>query len=297
MNIYDLSFRVHRIAFKHQLQVDPDVLNYLSLATRQRLRNLLEVSIAASRHRNWSHHLSEPGFWPDRKGKRRRLDTEEGGDAMDVDAEGKEKLPLFKREVVSDLEAQLSAIEKADRHQDVRAKQRRKERDERMQAATQQGAEASGSVIGDAAGSSALEARKGGVTDFKHASADVSKKLADSIANTAFGGGGSKYSWLSSGVSGLGLNKSKGLAGAGGSGGASPAAETPEVGTPSGGLPKPRFQPAPPTTSTADGSSTGGWSAAAARLRTETAKDPGNGATSQQDSSSRRKRKSWSGRK
>ena len=267
MNVYDLSFRVHRIAFKHQLQVDPDVLNYLSLATRQRFRNLLETMVSTSRHRNWSNHTAEPGFWPDRKGKRRRMDDEEGNEG--------ERIPLFRQEIISDPELQLSAIEKVDRHHDMRAKQRRKERDEKMQATLE--AEARGEVVGDIAAEGEAAplnagisaAAKKSLTDPKHATAEVSKKLADSIANTAFGGGASKYSWMSSGVGGLGMGASRGLAGA--SAGSPPASGDTSMADGTAApkaLPKPRFAPPPASTSTAPGEagSGSGWAAAANRI-------------------------------
>ncbi|KAL6957713.1 hypothetical protein U1Q18_051464 [Sarracenia purpurea var. burkii] len=124
-----------------------------------------------------------PRFWPDRKGKRRRTEAEE-----------EQRIPLFKQEIISNPELQLSAIEKVDRHHDMKAKQRRKERDEKMQAAIE--AEARGEAVGDTTegeaaplNASLSAAAKKSLTNPKHATAEVSKKLADSIANTAFGGG------------------------------------------------------------------------------------------------------------
>ncbi|KDN48205.1 hypothetical protein K437DRAFT_255635 [Tilletiaria anomala UBC 951] len=295
LSVYDLSFKVHKIAFKHQLQVDPDVLNYLSLATRQRFRNLLETMIKISRHRNWSSHLAEPGFWPDRKGKRRKMEGDgdkgednDDGDDGDGEEEANQRVTLYKQEIVSDPELWLSAIEKADRANEMRVRQRRLEREERMKAAiAAELSEASGEGVGaePMAGGvansfrdapllgmiSGSGSKKKAAAAAKHTSADVTKKLADSVAQAAFSSSGaSKYSWMASSVGSLGMGPSRSLAAKSASpagGASSPPASggdgdvsmaDGEDGNPAAGgllkLPKPRFAPLPPSTAADAGS-------------------------------------------
>lgn len=232
LHALDLSVKVHQIATQQGLQVDPTVLNYLSLATRQRFRNLLEAMVRTARHRQWSSQEASPGFWP---GTKRSAD-QASLDKDERNAQGDPKrIPLFHQEVVQNPELLLSALEKVERRTEMRAKQKRAEREARYRAAME--AQAS---VGDAAGAArtgqpadaptgAITVEEGGKkkhVSLKHATPDIQKKLADSVAQSALGGGSSRYSWMSSGVHGFGGAG----AGAHGAGGKDAEAEAGEKG-------------------------------------------------------------------
>lgn len=170
LNVYPLSSMVHRIAKQYGLKVDAATLDYLSIATRMRFRNLLESMVRASRHRAWSTHQRRPPLYPG------------------ANPDGTRN-PVFHEEVLSNPTKQLAAIEKAERIEEGNWRRMRLEREE-MEAAAQE--------AGGDDGSSKNKKRPS--MSSRNLSEDVRKRLADSTAMRHLGANSvtSKYSWLQS---------------------------------------------------------------------------------------------------
>lgn len=238
LQMYPLAYKVHTLAQEHGLSVDAAVLNYLSLAARTRLKNVLETMIASSRHRSWSSHQHPPPLYPSTS------------------------QPMYHEHILNDPIKQLAALEKAERGDEARRRRERLARDEESSAsATGYGGDAD-MDMDDATGTPRADGRKrpkkiGPGVAARNMSEDVRKRLADSTAMRNLGGGSSKYSWLSGGstfpsaFSPLGSKKGKGDAGAA------------EDGTTPSRLPKPKFAPQPSVSNwsgagTGDSSTAGG---------------------------------------
>lgn len=253
LQMYPLAYKVHTLAQQHGLSVDAAVLNYLSLAARTRLKNILESMIASSRHRSWSSHQHPPPIFPS---------TSE---------------PMYHEQIISDPIKQLAALEKAERGQEARRRRERLARDQESSALAA-GYGADDMDIDDGTGTPKPDGRKrpkkvGPGVAARNMSEDVRKRLADSTAMRNLGGGSTKYSWLSGGssfpstFSPLGAKKAKAEQGAA------------EDATTPGRLPKPKFAPQPSVSnwssagaadtnsagSTANPVSTGAWGDVAAR--------------------------------
>ncbi|WFD23754.1 hypothetical protein MEQU1_002448 [Malassezia equina] len=170
LNVYPLSSMVHRIAKQYGLKVDAATLDYLSIATRMRFRNLLESMVRASRHRAWSSHQRRPPLHPG------------------TNPDGTRK-PVYHEEMLSNPTKQLAAIEKAERIEEGNWRRMRLEREEMEAAALEAG--------GDD-GSSKNKKRPS--MSSRNLSEDVRKRLADSTAMRHLGANNvtSKYSWLQS---------------------------------------------------------------------------------------------------
>ncbi|KAJ1021776.1 hypothetical protein NDA13_005389 [Ustilago tritici] len=219
LQVYPLAYKVHTLAQQHGLSVDAAVLNYLSLAARTRLKNILENMIASSRHRSWSSHQHPPPLIPSTS------------------------QPMYHEQILSDPLKQLAALEKAERGEEARRRRERLARDQESSALAA-GPGGEDMDMDDATGTPKGEARKrpkkiGPGVAARNMSEDVRKRLADSTAMRNLGGGSSKYSWLSGGStfpstsSPLGGKKNK--ADAGGD----------DAKAPGSRLPKPKFAPHP----------------------------------------------------
>ncbi len=108
--MYPLAYKVHTLAQEHGLSVDAAVLNYLSLAARTRLKNVLENMIASSRHRSWSSHQHPPPLYPSTA------------------------QPMYHEQILNDPVKQLAALEKAERGDEARRRRERLARDEESSA-------------------------------------------------------------------------------------------------------------------------------------------------------------------
>lgn len=261
LQLYPLASFVHSIASTHELGVEPDVLSTLSTAARIRFRNLLENMIASSRQRCWTTHERAPPL-------------HESGDD---DVEGtprKKRKAMYHQELLSDPSKWLTAIEKADRGEEVKARRKRAQRQrEAMLAAAatdsagQGAASASGGVAGlDGEGDETMGEggpatpggdgpggkKKGKALSAKNVSEDVRRRLANNTAARALGGA-TTPKWMMMGTgsaSSAGAfstpTRIKGEV----KGEANGEAQTPAFGggpAPAGGLsslPKPRFGPA-----------------------------------------------------
>ncbi|CBQ71474.1 conserved hypothetical protein [Sporisorium reilianum SRZ2] len=238
LQMYPLAYKVHTLAQQHGLSVDAAVLNYLSLAARTRLKNVLEAMIASSRHRSWSSHQHPPPLYPSTS------------------------QPMYHEHILSDPIKQLAALEKAERGDEARRRRERLARDEESSAFTAGYGNDADMDMDDGTGTPRPDGRKrpkkiGPGVAARNMSEDVRKRLADSTAMRNLGGGSSKYSWLSGGstfpstFSPLGSKKGKTEAGAA------------EDGKTPSRLPKPKFAPQPSVSNwsgagTGDSSSAGG---------------------------------------
>lgn len=218
LQVYPLAYKVHTLAQQHGLSVDAAVLNYLSLAARTRLKNILENMIASSRHRSWSSHQHPPPMFPSTS------------------------QPMYHEQILSDPVKQLAALEKAERGEEARRRRERLARDEESSALAA-GLGGDDMDMDDGTGTPKGDGRKrpkkiGPGVAARNMSEDVRKRLADSTAMRNLGGGSSKYSWLSGGsnfpstFSPLGGKKNKADAGDDGK-------------APGSRLPKPKFAPQP----------------------------------------------------
>ncbi|RIB06034.1 transcription initiation factor TFIID component TAF4 family-domain-containing protein [Gigaspora rosea] len=94
LNHRSLAAKVNSIALQHKiLNVHPDALAYLALATQERIRELIETMIVAKNHRIHSEHINLPP-------------APENG------------LPMYKEVVSLDVRSQLAALEKVEREQE-----------------------------------------------------------------------------------------------------------------------------------------------------------------------------------
>ena len=169
LNVYPLSNMVHRIARQYGLNVNAATLDYLSIATRMRFRNLLESMVRASRHRAWSTHQRNPPMY---------LETLPDGT----------RKAMYHEELISNPVKQLAGIEKAERIEEGNWRRMRIEREENEAAALEAGDD----------GTPKGKKRPG--TSSRNLSEDVRKRLADSTAMRHLGANNmaSKYSWLQS---------------------------------------------------------------------------------------------------
>ncbi|WFD43918.1 hypothetical protein MPSI1_002583 [Malassezia psittaci] len=172
LNVYPLSAMVHRVAKQYGLKVDPATLDYLSIATRIRFRNLLESMVRVSRHRAWSSHQRPPPLNDD-------------GQAM------------YQEMLTSNPGKQLAAIEKAERIEEGNWRRLRLEREEADAAA--QEAAANGEDLSGTPNALKRAKRPVGPSG-RNLSEDVRKRLADSTAMRHLGANNvaSRYSWLQS---------------------------------------------------------------------------------------------------
>ena len=157
-----------------------DSVNYLALALRARLQDLITQIIAASHH---------------------RTDTQFDRPASLYD----DGTPMWSILVRSDVAKQLAALEKAEREDEIKIRRERKERaDLAAQHAKDLAAQAAGGAsatqdggFDDGEGGSSKKKRKKdgpGVTA-RNMSEDVRKKMSNAVATQAAGLGG-KYAWM-----------------------------------------------------------------------------------------------------
>ncbi|ETS59758.1 hypothetical protein PaG_06281 [Moesziomyces aphidis] len=236
LQIYPLAYKVHTLAQQHGLSVDAAVLNYLSLAARTRLKNMLEAMIASSRHRSWSSHHHAPPLY------------------------ASTSQPMYDEQILTDPAKQLAAVEKAERGDEARRRRERLARDEESSAAAA-GLDADMDLDD---GTTKADGRKrpkkmGPGVAARNMSEDVRKRLADSTAMRNLGGGSSKYSWLSGGssfpgsFSPLGAKKSK------------PDADDAKSAS---RLPKPKFAPQPAVSNWSGGGASDAGAAASSNAST-----------------------------
>jgi hypothetical protein len=168
------------IATQHKVTKMPDdAINYLALALRNRLQELVTAMIAASQHRN---------------------DTQFDRPASLYENDS----PMWSIVVRSDVAKQLAALEKVEREEETRIRRERKERMDMAAAhAAALAAQANGGVnpmggdgYDDAEGSAKKKRKKEGPgVTARNMSEDVRKKMSNAVATQAAGLGG-RYAWM-----------------------------------------------------------------------------------------------------
>lgn len=166
------------IGTQHKItKIPEDSVNYLALALRARLQDLVVAMVAAARHRTDAQYDKPPSLYED-------------------------GTPMWSVVVRNDLGKQLSALEKAEREEEMKIRRERKERADLAAAhAANLAAQASGS-----GGAMAVDEEEGGAPKKKkkkegpgvtarNMSEDVRKKMSNAVASQAAGLGG-KYAWM-----------------------------------------------------------------------------------------------------
>ena len=166
------------IGTQHKItKVPEDSVNYLALALRARLQDLVVAMIAAARHRTDAQYDKPPSMYED-------------------------GTPMWSVVIRSDLGKQLSALEKTEREEEMKIRRERKERADLAAAhAVNLAAQASGG-----GGAMAVDEEDGGAPKKKkkkegpgvtarNMSEDVPKKMSNAVASQAAGLGG-KYAWM-----------------------------------------------------------------------------------------------------
>lgn len=223
LELYALSHRIHRVAARDGLRVEPEVLMYLSNAAKLRFRNLLEAMVTASRHRAWSSHLRPPPLHE------------------------RARHPMYHEELHDDPQKLLSALTRVEKAEEQADRQRRLLRDEReADAAAGIGGNAGagdedvasgvnsgtqtpgdGTAGGDASSGSKPK-KTGASAAARNMTEDKRLKLANKTAAQALGITSGSKAWMFGGGSGSGSGTSSPFGGRGTGGGLSR-------------LPKPRF--------------------------------------------------------
>lgn len=177
-----LGQRIRDIGAQHKVtKVPEDSINYVALALRARLQDLVEAMIAASAH---------------------RTDTQFDRPASQYE-DGK---PMWSILIRADVSKQLAAIERVEREEETRIRRERKERSEMAAAhAAALAAQQAGNgmaVDGDADDGQPKKKKKKadgpGVTA-RNMSEDVRKKMSNAVASQA-AGLGTKYAWMNTSV-------------------------------------------------------------------------------------------------
>ncbi|KAF8967469.1 transcription initiation factor TFIID component TAF4 family-domain-containing protein [Flammula alnicola] len=175
-----LGTTMRTIGTQHKVtRVPEESINYLALALRARLQDLITAMIAASHHRTDTQFDRPASLYEDSS-------------------------PMWSIVVRSDVAKQLAALEKVEREEEMRIRKERKERADMTAAHTAAlAAQANGMAAAQAAEST--EEAEGNVkkkrkkdgpgVTARNMSEDVRKKMSNAVATQAAGLGG-KYSWM-----------------------------------------------------------------------------------------------------
>jgi hypothetical protein len=160
-----ISFVANRTGIRRP---NNDVLNYLALATQQRLQGLVQEMVAASKHRAFSQMLADPPL------------------------DGETDEPLYRIELHQDVKRQLSAIEHIERKQEEKRKNKMKKTNDE---------EGNDSASGTADGSKSAVKRRTKKTKAmseRNLSEDVRKRITNETAMRS--AGGKMKSWMLTGL-------------------------------------------------------------------------------------------------
>lgn len=163
-------------------KIPDDSVNYLALALRARLQQLIEAMIEASVHRTYTQFDRPASFYEDGN-------------------------PMWSIVVRSDVAKQLAVLERIEREEEMKVRRERKERTD--MAAAQAAAYAAQSGGGDDGydDDEMMQPKKKkkkdgpGVTA-RNMSEDVRKKMSNAVASQAAGLSTGKYAWMNSSSSG-----------------------------------------------------------------------------------------------
>lgn len=166
------------IGTQHKVtRIPEDSVNYLALALRVRLQELVAAMIAASQH---------------------RVDTQFDRPASLYE----DGTPMWSIVVRSDTAKQLAVLERVEREEEMKV---RRERKERQEAAAAQSAALAAQGVGsmavdapeDAEGAPKKKKKKEGPgVTARNMSEDVRKKMSNAVASQAAGLGTGKYAWM-----------------------------------------------------------------------------------------------------
>ncbi|KAK7056336.1 hypothetical protein VNI00_002889 [Paramarasmius palmivorus] len=200
------------IGTQHKItRIPEDSVNYLSLALRARLGDLITNMIKASTHRTSTQFDRPATLYPTPS-----IDTTKGGVIVSPDGSSQQvteamvtdPIPMWSILIRSDVAKQLGAIEKVEREEELRVRRERKERAEL--AASHAAALAAASAGGSGAGGAGAGAGGDGDEDgqpkkkrkkegpgvtARNMSEDVRKKMSNAVASQAAGLGG-RYAWM-----------------------------------------------------------------------------------------------------
>lgn len=168
------------IGTQHKVtKIPDDVSNYLALALRARLQDLITSMITASNHRNDTQFDRPASLYEDGS-------------------------PMWSIVVRSDVAKQLAALEKIEREEETKIRRERKERQDMAAAhAAALAAQANGAAnpmgvdgFDDMEGGAKKKRKKEGPgVTARNMSEDVRKKMSNAVATQAAGLGG-KYAWM-----------------------------------------------------------------------------------------------------
>ncbi|KAH9942603.1 transcription initiation factor TFIID component TAF4 family-domain-containing protein [Amylocystis lapponica] len=173
-----LGATMRTIGNQHKVtRVPEDAVNYLALALRARLQDLVTAMIAASEH---------------------RMDTQFDRPASLYE----DGSPMWGIAIRSDVGKQLAALEKVEREEEMRVRRERKERLEAVAAQSvamsQSGSNMSvdGAGYDEEGGPKKKKKKEGPGVTARNMSEDVRKKMSNAVASQAAGLGTGKYAWM-----------------------------------------------------------------------------------------------------
>jgi hypothetical protein len=178
------------IAPQHKvMKIPEDSVNYVALALRARLQDLITEMIAASAHRTDTQFDKPASLYPD-------------------------GTPMWNLVIRSDVGKQLAVIERIEREEEQRVRRERKEREDMQAAHAARMAAQAGAAAGGADGDGYDEdgapkkkkKKEGPGVTAKNMSEDVRKKISNATASHAAGISTSKYSWMTAGAGGAGAS-------------------------------------------------------------------------------------------
>lgn len=166
-------------------RIPEDCVNYLALALRVRLQELIKPMIRAAKHREEAQFNHKPPLYED-------------------------GTPMWTVVVTRDIQKEIDAIEKAAKEEEMAY---RRERKERADAAAAQAAAAQAAANGTPGENTNPDDPMDGTTQKKskkkkdgpgvtarNLSEDVQKRLSNAVATQAAGIGKGKYAWMNSGA-------------------------------------------------------------------------------------------------
>ncbi|KAG6819133.1 hypothetical protein H0H93_015026 [Arthromyces matolae] len=187
-----LGATMRTIGTQHKVtKIPDDSTNYMALALRARLQDLITAMISASHH---------------------RTDTQFDRPASLYD----DNTPMWSIVVRSDVAKQLAVLEKVEREEETRIRRERKERQDMAAAhAAALAAQANGTAMLTGDGMDELEGgakkkrkKEGPGVTARNMSEDVRKKMSNAVATQAAGLGG-KYAWMNASSSAAATPKAK----------------------------------------------------------------------------------------
>ncbi|EIN11022.1 TAF4-domain-containing protein [Punctularia strigosozonata HHB-11173 SS5] len=177
-SVHFIGSTMRSIGSQHKVtKIPEDSVNYIALAVRARLQDLITAMIAASAHRTDAQFDRPASLYPDNS-------------------------PMWSIVIRSDVQKQLAALEKVEREEEQRVRRERKERED--MAASQAAALAAQTTgMGDGLDEDGQPKKKKkkegpGVTA-RNMSEDVRKKMSNAAASHAAGLSTNKYAWMTAG--------------------------------------------------------------------------------------------------